>query len=323
MKLTSGFKRPFKGNPQQGTLFQASAQELDPTGQRYPRGYNPERQREVHEAVGEVGYSSFGERRDASGDAQFPILLSEDEFGESDPVTKRDWGEGRAVIRDAVARSTVPMDVVERTRFAVTPNISANGFYGPKDETVYFGRSAEEAAQHRAGFGTGYPTPESQRLNQGQSVIHELGHSADPEIAPLRGQRNVIMDRMGELPVEGYTEPRDLGRAEEFADDFAAEHFRHDPRAGRRETFAVETGMYPGAAPNDIPPRHLAGYSSWGERSQAAAADLQPRHEVAEERGERYPQTSDQSREVENLRRVAAERSPRLFQGNRPHPDVI
>lgn len=321
MEMKPGFKRPFKGKPQQGTLFRASAAELDPTGTRYPRGYTPERQREAWDAVGEVGYSSLGERMNyATGDAELPMLFSgDDEFAAVDDASKRNWGEGRAVIRDAVARSTAPLDVVSRVQFGVAPNITANAYYGPKEDTVYLGRKASEAQQHREGFGTGHPTPEVQRLDQGQTVIHELGHAADPALEPLRGKRNQIIDRHGDLPVEGYTEPMDLGRVEEVADDFAEQHFRHDPRAGRKATFDLATGSYPGSAPSDIPPRHLASYSSWGERSKRAAADLRPRHDAAEN----YPKTGEQARAVEGLRLAEQERSPRLLRGNRPSPDAV
>lgn len=331
MDLRPGFRAPYKGNPQQGTLFHARAKELDPTGQRYPRGYTPERQAEVREAVGDVGYSSFGISRSYHGDAAPPALISEAEFGDMGPDEKRNWGEGRAVIHNAVARSTVPTDVVERTRFGVTPNIGHNGLYLPGNETLLFGRDAKDAQDHREGFGSGYPTPEVQRLNQGQTVIHELGHAADPALDPLRGKRNVLIDRGVELPVEGYTEPKDLGRAEEFADDFAEQHFRPDPRAGRRQTFDTATASYPGAAPDDIPPRHLAGYSKWRERSDRAAVDLRPRHEAADRAADkadvlaaesapdefsppapRYPKTGEQARAVNNLRDKEERMNPRL-----------
>lgn len=325
-QMTPGFRKAFKGNPQQGTLFQASADELDPTGQRYRqiRGYTPDEQREAWDAVGEVGFSTMGER-EGYDDAEFPMTYSgEEEFAAVDDASKRDWGEGRAVIRDAVARSTVPREVVNRVQFAVTPNISANAYYGPKDDAIYFGRKATEAQEHREGFGTGHPTPETQRLDQGQTIIHELGHAADPALEPLRGVRNNIRDTRGENPVEGYTEPEDLGRVEEFADDFAEEHFRHDPRAAsRRANFDVATATYPGTEPNDIPPRHLAGYSKWRERGQRSAADLKPRHELAEQQGGRYPQTGGQTRAVEGLRQSAEKKSPRMFHGSRPNPDAV
>jgi hypothetical protein len=296
MDLRPGFRNRFKGNPQQGTLFHASAEELDPTGKRYPRGYTPERQREVWNAVGDVGHSGYDVRVGHDDDAVFPYLASDAEL--SDPHTpatdKQNWGEGRAVIRDAVARSTVPLDVVRRTRFGVTPNVPFSGLYGPKDETILFGRSSSEAREHREGFGTGNPTPSIQSLDQGQTVIHELGHAADPTISPLRGRRNVIIDRHGENPVSGYVEPEDLGAAEEFADDFAKEHFRPDPRVGRRESFAMEAVSYPGRDPADIPPRHLAGYSKWRARSDTAMEDLEPRYAAAERAGGVYPQTPNQ-----------------------------
>ena len=330
MDLTPGFRNRFKGDPQQGTLFRASAKELDPTGQRYPRGYTPERRDEVWDAVGEVGYSNLGERfNPATGDAELPMLFSgEDEFSAMDDTSKRNWGEGRAVIRDAVARSTVPMDVVSRVQFGVTPNIRSNAFYGPKDDAIVFGRSAADAQQHREGFGSGYPTPETQRLDQGQTIIHELGHAADPSLEPLRGKRTNIIDRHGDFPVEGYTEPEDLGAAEQFADDFAEEHFRHDPRLGRKATFDTATASYAGAAPSDIPPGHLAGYEKWSDRSQRAAQDLRPRHEAAEREGRQrqalaaetgesapvkdFPKTAEQARAVGDLRDADELRSPRL-----------
>lgn len=329
MDLRPGFRGKYKGNPQQGTLFHARAKELDPTGRRYQRGYTPERQREVHAAVGDVGYSSFGIRPGPDFDAVPPALISEEEFGEMGPDEKRNWGEGRAVIRDAVARSTVPLDVVERTRFGVTPNIRHNGLYLPRDETLLFGRDAKYAQAHREGFGSGYPTPEVQRLDQGQTIIHELGHAADPTLAPLRERRNVIIGREGDKSVEGYTEPEDLGAVEEFADDFAEMHFRPDPRAGRRQTFDTATASYPGVAPSGIPPQHLAGYSKWRVRSKRAVADLRPRYEAADRVADqadalaaeegmktppapRYPKTGEQARAVNELRDREERMNPRL-----------
>ena len=329
-EMTPGFRKAFKGNPQQGTLFRADADELDPTGQRYRgiRGYTPDEQRAAWDAVGEVGFSTMGERQ-SGDDIEMPMTFSgEEEFAAVDDASKRDWGEGRAVIRDAVARSTVPMDVVSRVQFGVTPNIRSNAFYGPKDDAIVFGRSAADAQQHREGFGSGYPTPETQRLDQGQTIIHELGHAADPSLEPLRGKRTNIIDRHGDFPVEGYTEPEDLGAAEQFADDFAEEHFRHDPRLGRKATFDTATASYAGAAPSDIPPGHLAGYEKWSDRSQRAAQDLRPRHEAAEREGRQrqalaaetgesapvkdFPKTAEQARAVGDLRDADELRSPRL-----------
>lgn len=313
--MRPGFRNRFKGAPQQGTLFSAKAGELDPTGQRYGniRGFTPERQRAVGEAMGEVGFSSGG-LRDTPGDVGPAAIMSKQEFQHVGDESKRDWAEGGARMREALARSTSPVDDIKSVeRFAVAPNLGMNGVWMPKDKTILFGRSAAEVEKHRGGFGTGNPTPEVQRLNAGQTVVHELGHAVDPQLAPLRGKRNAVRDSFGDMTaVEGYDEPENLGHLEQAADDYAEKHFRPDPRGGRRQQFAAETGMYPGAAPSDIPPGYLAGYSKWAKRSDAAVGDLSPRWAAAEQRGTQHPKTPDQESYANRMARQKKSRQPDL-----------
>lgn len=310
--MRPGFRNRFKGDPQQGTLFSAKAAELDPTGKRYEsvRGFTPERQRAVGEAMGEVGFVEGGQRF-SDDDVATPAIMNKSEFANSllNDAQKRDWHEGEARMRESLSRSTVPLeDISSVKKFAVAPKLGMNGVWMPKDETLLFGRSSAEVDQHRAGFGTGNPTPEVQRLNAGQTVIHEMGHVVDPAIAPLRGKRNAVRIASGENPVAGYEDPPATGHLEQNADDYAEKHFRPDPRGGRRQQFAVEAGMYPGAAPSDIPmAAHLEGYEKWGARSDAAVSDMEPRWAAAEKRGEQYPKTPDQESYARRLKRIRPE----------------
>lgn len=314
MDLRPGFRNLFKGAPQQGTLFSAPAQELDPTGKRYEsvRGFTPERQRAVGEAMGEVGFAAQNVR-ERGGDVAVPPVMSKAEFAHVGDEWKRDWAEGEARMRESLSRSTAPIeDIASVKTFAVAPNLSMNGVWMPKDETLLFGRSAANVAEHRAGFGTGNPTPEVQRLDAGQTVVHELGHAADPSLAPLRGKRNAVRAEDPDVAVPGYDEPEYIGPLEQTADDYAEKHFRPDPRGGRRQQFAVETAMYPGAAPSDIPPARLEGYRGWEARSDAAVGDLEPRWAAAEKRGERYPKTPDQESYGARMARQKKSRQPDL-----------
>jgi hypothetical protein len=304
MDLRPGFRGKFKGNPQQGTLFHARASELDPTNSRMPRGYTPERQREVGEAMGEPRFSSFNAARMSSTEdtVRTESMLDLRYRGASESE-KRDLGVGGARMRDAVARSTVTPEQVSRAKeFVVAPDLGPNGLWMPKDEQLLFGRSEKGVAEYREGFGSGNPLPEVQRLDQGSTVIHELGHANDPRLDPARGQTNNARQTM-------ISQGSSLGSAEEFADDFAVEHFRPDPRAGRRETFESAVLTYPGINPAFEAPQHLGGYEKWGERSDAAVAAMKPRWRDAEDRGTHHPRTQRQQAHEMDLD-MAAENRP-------------
>lgn len=173
----------------QGTLF--SGGERTPES-RQPRGYSPERLREVG--------SYFGLHKDAAK-----------HYGA--------WQQGYghwADVAQTVARSTVPLNGQLRA-----PESPATGEYA-------WGPSVRVAGTSRGNFAGEYfrPNPRSRQGDEdadgvinirpdqvrSATVIHELGHHADY----MRGSDGNF---------SGST-ARDLGRREAFADNYAQEHAR-------------------------------------------------------------------------------------------------
>lgn len=243
----------------QGRLFQTrGAAHTDET--RWPRGYTPERYRQATADVGEVEHHEFDELTMSTRKVGLRRYEEEDR-----PHARQRIAHGADVIRQAVARSTVPRDVVQRTNFSVTPpGFGMNG--------VYFGKS--QRLLFNPDFGEEYPSdvdiPLQEQVRGGKTVIHELGHAADKR---LEGRDFVPSDLS-------------LGSVEEFADDFAAEHYVADPRGKAYGSLTT----YPGATPMDVAPPRYEGYTKWGQRSREALP-------IIAERGRKgLPSTSQQHR---------------------------
>lgn len=141
-----------KGKPgSQGTLFQVTDKSLLNPMQRWPRGYTPERQREVDSALPHV----FG--------MQIPPRESfNDQTGKFD----FEYPQARDVVRTAVSRSTVPVEHLQGlTR--IGPNVGEGraGVYWQRGKDIHLD----------------YNRP---RHDVERTLIHEIGHHADNMTKP-------------------------------------------------------------------------------------------------------------------------------------------
>lgn len=267
--------RPYVTKAGTGKLFRSPKNTI-PDRARFPRGFTPDRLREVSEAVGDVEYRQPGtlapiqqhvEKRYFSFPASHQVSAQGDitNHPESRLITrgglsnrqKQEAGEGAASIRESLARSTVPTEMMEKTTFSVTPDLPYNGVYFPGEQRLHFGRQQQDVDAYTAA-----KIPEEESL-RGKTVIHEMGHAADARLANPPQDRNDI--------AWASASP---GQLEEFADDYMFEHYQPDPRAERAGRTYGATTSYPGRNPDYNPPEQYEGYGKWGERSQMAAQEI-------------------------------------------------
>lgn len=193
----------------QGTLFQVKDKGLLNPQQRWPRGYTPERQREVSQAL-DLHTSVF-------------------------PTTKvyppRPATEVRARLQDAISRSTVPPEhLAGLMRVHDQPEQGHEATYWPGRRELavnMFGK--HENRPFMAGEeAPGHTEPD----NGAKNLIHEIGHHVDHmvtrESAELnRTNKNILYASNG----RGYM---DAGEA--VADNYYVEHYRGPGRKGARAT---------------------------------------------------------------------------------------
>lgn len=198
----------------QGTLFRGGTKYSSPN--RFPKGYTPERQAEVADAVVRpsttvsltkgvtetrgVASNNFGDRKvRTSGDMSAPM----------------EWQSNQATrnMVDTIARSTVPVEHLSGTQF----RLGSPAQLGPK-VAGHFDKGGD--ALTKPGEAVIRVAPEH---TQGSTVIHEIGHNVSHQH-------------------EGNSFPRDAdkfsGQEEAFADDYAEQHFRdRKARPVRQETY--------------------------------------------------------------------------------------
>lgn len=196
-----------KGKPgSQGTLFQVKDKGLLNPQQRWPRGYTPERNREVSEAL--------------------------DLHTNVSPTTRVDpprrATEVRARLQDAIARSTVPAEHLAGLRtIHDQPEQGHDATYWPGRQSV-----AVNMFSRNEGAITGHDEDEDEHDAGAKNLIHELGHHHDffqtrESAALTRENKNILYARNG----RGYA---DAGEA--VADNYYVEHYRGPGRAGARAT---------------------------------------------------------------------------------------
>lgn len=282
--------RPYITNAGTGKLFRSPKNTI-PDRARFPRGFTPDRIHEVSEAVGDVSLT-LGEGIRATHDPEVYKSLNpvatvspqgtvEDTpgVGTSTNQQRKDLGRGAAVIRESLARSTAPVEAIENAKsFSVSPGLPYNGVFMPGERRLHFGFRSDQLDFYRE-----HEIPEEESLG-GKTVIHELGHANDARMAKTNpanpdGVRNDIL--WAEAPA---------GALEEFADDFAEEHYRPDPR-GR--TYGA-TNSYPGRRPGWQ--NAMEGYEKWGQRSAMAAQEIRGRLE----KNPNAPTTPEQRDYIQN-----------------------
>lgn len=212
--MTWDLRSNIKAQPgSQGTLLRGDQFELNQT-RRWPKGYTPERQAEVREAV--VGRLS-----------------------QSQPLSNavgRGFGPIRRNLIDNIARSTAPAEDFQGIRFA--PGQRA----GTRLPTAF---SSYRAGEMQSAGNVGEYHPHGDVLDRrGAPVGEGRRHSpapSDPTILVLRGHEK------GDVPIHeighhvssmrdtehsGFYTERLQGQEEAAADEYAQEHFRD--RRGRR-----------------------------------------------------------------------------------------
>lgn len=275
---------PYFTNAGTGKLFRAPKNTITDKA-RWPRGFTPERLHEVGRAVGDVefrtdqGLTHHPSKRYQSTASKASISPSGGmsvDPGVEPPLlrsAKRDLGEGAAAIRETLARSKVPTSDIEDVTFSVTPDLPYNGLFAPGERRLHFGRDSEDVD-----FYSRQVIPEEESL-RGKTVVHEMGHATDPALRnPTSGRNDILWAG------------KPLGELEERADDYMVENYVPD-RRGR--TYGTMTTSYPGRKPAHEAPEQYAGYSSWGERSKMAAAEIRGRVDAAGPEG-RIPMTAEQ-----------------------------
>jgi hypothetical protein len=219
-RTTPGFTGPFKGNAQQGTLFDKRT--LAKTGEEIgPRGYSLNRSRQFQKVVSPmpIEMSTTGADKHPFAGSGVP----------GQPLAYR-TGRGRSKLTDALARSTVKPEHVEglskilmqpqhpdyagsyvggHIRLHVTEESPEKESYPDEDTKVPFTHPSE--TRHPEQRGPIDPHSE-------MTLLHELGHH---------------VSRQQETESSKYRTPEERGREEGRADAFMMKHYREDPRTVR------------------------------------------------------------------------------------------
>lgn len=192
---TAGFRAPFKGEPQQGTLFKAPVEDLDPTGKRFAhaRGFTPQRRDEIDEVTHSI---YVGEK--------YPKHPESDTGG---PMLGRFRGGVRRQVVDTLASTTIPPEDLRRASIQVGVDL-------PFDRAGQYQKQPE----HRRGW----ISMESSDIRSSQfreTLAHEVGHHVSANSEGYE-ERKYPRENVG-----GVTTPMNIGpREEAFADDYAMTH---------------------------------------------------------------------------------------------------
>ena len=229
---------------------------IKPTAEhRYPRGYTPERLAEVTEALGgrrtpgsrtdpvpnESGRGMHAEHREGvesrnTRDIHYRNVSIQQGTGTGafsgnfDPNKRGGFGgrnEGEAKIVETVARSTVPTERLADVNVTVEKPDESKDYGG-----LYKAGRREASVVAAPGTTPTAPLGAKQmaqmrdtRQHHEQVLMHELGHHESASLG---------------LPHSGKEYERSAaahGQEEAYADDFAVEHYRPDPRDERRGEF--------------------------------------------------------------------------------------
>jgi hypothetical protein len=225
-----GFKPP-SGHEQQGVLFKPTAEATGLAAQhRWPRGYTPERQAEVGQAIvpGSVGVTPGLPATHFSVDPQEKFYKG-GHWTRSTPDIQAEHGEiARRRIIDTIARSGMP---VEHLQPAPTFEIhrsyesaEALGSYRTPARAVPKTSALDELqAQHDVRFEQATKSgqihisalPEQGGRMEG-TLLHELGHHRSFQTGTEHSE---------------YASPEQRGREEAYADAYMLRH--HVPRRGQ------------------------------------------------------------------------------------------
>ena len=249
-RTTPGFTGPFKGSPQQGTLFdkRTIAKSGDEIG---PRGYSLNRSRQFNDVIQQrVGFTkqpdqvSFGVKHEDGGPAVDPDQhpFGPSHHGEGFSGLAKSMGRGRSKLIDTLARSTVSPEHLE--------GLHAIHVVHPKDPDVAGtyspGENYRNIKLHTTNDSEEYPDRYPEEVKQPQqrgpedpgsemTLLHEIGHHVSAAQGTEHSQYRALTDR---------------GREEGFADEYMLTHFRQDKRSAkwkgnidpREHTYAARGG---------------------------------------------------------------------------------
>jgi hypothetical protein len=240
--MTPGFTGPFKGDPQQGTLFDKRALDYLPGNTNLtrkrpgPRGYSPERLAEVRGAF---------ETANASGPNSGPMFKPVEVGGPAAPTNRLNetahqfgpssynpenphYGRARSRIVDTLSRSTINVsDELENPlaglgRIETRPAGYGSTFAGTYQSHGGYDQPDEKGFRRAQGpTVTLYSHGGSQKALWGQdeeaeqTLLHEIGHHE----SYTAGSESSAYETNKQQAVE-----------EARADTFAVKHFRRDPR---------------------------------------------------------------------------------------------
>lgn len=238
---------PSKGKPGgQGSLFSVGDKDalLNPA-QRWPRGYTPERQREVGEALDGPGM--------VHGRPNVSVV---DTRGSS--VSNHSF---RAWVRGTLARSTVPVEHLRNLdRVDTSPNPDTYGTYWQANRRLAVnpdlpGDKSGVTLLHELGHHHGFGTKEGL-----ETVANAIRPETIAKAAQTEANKSFRGQTFGPSATDNamaYAAVR-RGANEGYADNYAVEHYRAPGRKGER----LEQGAYE-SNPNfagDKLDKHYPGY---------------------------------------------------------------
>jgi hypothetical protein len=224
-----------RAQPTQGKLFQEGKPAEE---HRYPRGYTPQRMKEVRRAT--IG------KFDASP-SLFPVSYSPTGATLDSPYNV---AHGPRLAREAIARSDIPVKHLEgisriSLQHGMRPGNMTLGSYAPSQRSIDIEPLKGDLSTPR-GLMT---SPEQERKRQGvtrqraqpiydAALVHEIGHHADFAKRFPKGMNEE------EVQKEIIDKPTGRGRAEGAADKYQLDRFKNDPRNQRQTKFDPETQTY-------------------------------------------------------------------------------
>jgi len=208
----------------QGTLFRGGTKYSAPG--RFPKGYTPERQKEIADAVVRpsttVSFRTGTTHQFGTDSKEFKDRKIR---GSGDMSTAPLYHESRQHVRslvDNVARSTVPVQhlsgVQFRTGESTVPHLDRGK--DPKDAATFVAGHYDRSGD---ALSRGAPVIRVRPgQEQSETPIHEIGHHVSHTEDPRRAL---------------YRSPEMQGREEGRADDYAHEHYRNPEGMARPDTF--------------------------------------------------------------------------------------
>ena len=198
----------------QGTLFRGGTKYS--SDKRYPKGYTPERQAEVANAVVKPSiHVDLSKRRTQTDDREIRTGTASSHYKDRQVRTSEHWdgtpntyaNESAQPTRDLVdniARSTVPVDHLSGVQFRT--NVDQDRLGAPTTAGHYDTRGDAMSNGPVIRLGAGY--------EKGSTTIHEIGHH--------------VSETQGNEWRKNYSHSTpERGQEEAFADNYADTHFRN------------------------------------------------------------------------------------------------